>query len=270
MRAGVALAGLVAASAACLGTTGGGLVTFNAYASGPADSTSPLVFETPQGFHVELRTVTMHIGAVYLTTTPENQSSLNTSCIEPGQYVGEVPGGVDVNLLSAAPQPFSVQGDGSVDVARTGEIWLTGGDINAATDATKVVILQGTAARGGASWPFDATVTISANRTKPAGDPSQPGLNPICKRRIVQVSPIVTPVAAGSSLYVRIDPRGWFNSVDLSTLDIVSASPPLYEIPDTDTSGTPGEAAGRNFFTGILTGVLPSGQSAYSFTFQSP
>ncbi len=265
----IARLGFALAFAACVGTTGGHLVTFTAYASGPADAASPLTFDTPAGFHVTLTSAAMHIGAAYLTTTPQNVSSVNTSCIEPGQYIAEVPGGVDVNLLSAAPQPFSVPGDGTVGRALSGEIWLTGGAINATIDTTKVVRLEGTATRDGSTWPFDASVTIGANRTKPVGDPSLPGLNPICKRRIVQVSPIDAAVVAGASLYVRVDPRGWFDSVDFSALDLVQTTPStLYEIPDSDQSPTAGAAAGRNLFTGILTGVLPSGSSAIRFTFE--
>ncbi|MDP9035006.1 MAG: hypothetical protein M3O50_09370 [Myxococcota bacterium] len=265
-RAAIALAGLVVASASCVGTTGGGLVKLTAYASGPPDATSPLAFDTRTGFHVSLRTASMHIGAVYLTTTPQNVGSGSTSCIEPGQYIAEVPGGADVDLLSSVAKPFAVQGDGSVGLARTGEVWLTGGNVNAVDDSTKVVVLQGTATRGGNAWPFRAQVTIGSNRSRPVTDPAQPGLNPICKRRIVQVSPIATSIVAGASLYVRVDPRGWFNSVDFSQLDLVQSTPSrLYEIPDSDSSGTAGATAGRNLLTGILTSALPSGASAFSF-----
>ena len=131
------------------------------------------------------------------------------------------------------------------------------------------VELGGTASRGASVWPFEASVTIGANRAKPVTDPSQPGLNPICKRRIVVVSPIDTPIVGAASLYVTVDPRGWFNSVDFSQLDLVQTSPsPLYQIPDSDNSGTTGAVAGRNLLTGILTGVLPSGASAISFAFR--
>jgi hypothetical protein len=269
IREAVAFAGATLACLSCLGTTGGGLVTFKAYASGPIDAASPLAFDTGMGFHVTLTTATMHIGAVYLTASTPNPGSQNTSCIEPGQYITEVPYPADVDLLSSAAQPFSGQGDGSVNVALTGEVWLTGGDINAPNDTTKVVKLKGTASRSGSSWPFEATVTIGANRTKPVSDPSQPGLNPICKRRILVISPIDTPVVAGASLYVRVDPRGWFNEVDFSQLDLIQTTPSvLYQIPDDDNSPTTGAAAGRNLFTGILTGVLPSGANPITFSFQ--
>jgi hypothetical protein len=269
MQARLASAVFVLVCASCLGTTGGGLVKFDAFASGPPDARSPLVFDTRTGFHVTLTSATTHIGAVYLTSSPANTSSQNTSCIEPGQYIAEVPGGVDVNLLSPMPQLFSVRGDGSMDTARTGEVWLTGGDINAVDDTTQVVALEGTATRRGSSWPFTATVTIGSDRAKAVSDPAQPGLNPICKRRIIVVSPIETPVVAGASLYVRIDPRGWFNSLDFSQLDLIQAIPaPLYQIPNSDNSSTTGAAAGRNLLTGILTGVLPSGASAITFEFR--
>jgi hypothetical protein len=262
---GLAASVLLACGVSCVGTTGGGLITFDAYGAGPADAASPLVFDTETGFHVELTTATLHIGAVYLTATAGNPGSQNTSCIEPGQYLAEVTGAADVNLLSPTPQPFAVQGDASIDVARTGEIWLTGGDINAPADPTKIVTLAGTASRGGQSWPFEATVTIGDNRSKPIDDPAQPGLNPICKRRIVQVSPIDTRIKGGASLVVRVDPRAWFNLADFSQLDVVQTTPTtLYQFPDSDDDAKTGAA----LFTGILTGVLPSGQSAYSFSFQ--
>ncbi len=239
-------------------------MTFDAYASGPADATSPLAFETELGFQVTLTKATMHVGAVYLTATAANLSSQDSSCIEPGRYLAEVPGPADVNLLSAAPQAFSVRGDGSVDVAVTGELWPTGGDINATDDSTEVLALEGTATRGGMSWPFEATVTIGENRTKPTSNPALPGLNPICKRRIVVVSPIQTPIVAGKSLYVRVDPRELVRLVDFSQLDLVQTTPsPLYQVPDSDTADTAGAAAGRDLFTGILT----AGSSAFDFTF---
>jgi len=258
----------LALTSSCVGTTGSGIVSFPAYASGPADAMVPLTFTTAGGFQVALTTATMHIGAVYVTDSAPNPSSQNTSCIEPGRYIAEVAGPVDVNLLSAAPQPFSVMGTGTVDVAQTAEIWLTGGDINAQNDSTEVVTVAGTATRGSTVIPFSAKVTIGDNRLKRVSDVSQPGLNPICKRRIVQVSPLNTSVADRSALYVRVDPRGWFNSVDFTTLELAPTEPPSFEIPDDDFDTGSGADAGRNFFTGILTGVLPSGVSAYSFQFE--
>jgi hypothetical protein len=264
----LASAALAAAlTASCLGTTGSALVTFPAYASGPADAAAPLVFDSGRGFHVTLTAVTMHIGAAYVTASVLNQSSQSSSCIEPGRYIAQVPGSADVDLLSPAPQPFLALGSGTSDPSETAEVWLTGGDVNADEDATPVVTIAGTARRGADSYPFEARVTIGGNRKKPVSDPAQPGLNPICKRRIIEVSPVRVRLAPGGALRLRVDPRGWFNSVDFSALDLESSAPLLYSFPDSDSSGTTGEAAGRSLFTGILTGVLPSGESAYSFTY---
>ena len=61
-----------------------------------------------------------------------------TNCILPGIYTGEALDGLDVDLLSATPQPFPSPGTGTDDEARTGEVWLTGGDVNAAADPTVI------------------------------------------------------------------------------------------------------------------------------------
>jgi hypothetical protein len=275
------------ASCVGVGTTGGALVRFTPYASGPSDSKSPLVFDAPKGFQVTLTRASMRIGAVYLIEGSYNPGSQNTSCIEPGIYAAQVPGGVEVNLLDPSPQEFSVYGNGTANLAQIGEIWLTGGtttspDINAETDPTPVVTLEGTVTGNGQSLPFTATVTISTNRAQPVTNPALPGLNPICKQRILQFSPIHVALFQGGSLFVRVDPRGWFNEVDFSQATCGVDGPTgggacdglqcaatdakgactEYEIPDTNES-----AIGQALFTGMQTGVLPSGASPYSVEF---
>src|SRR4029077_2301140 len=106
--------------------------------------------------------------------------------------------------------------------------------------------------RGSLAYSFRATVTIGTNRQVPVEDPALPGLNPICKERIVQFSPIHLQLFPGGALHVRVDPRGWFNEVDFGAptcgldgppgggacdgLQLVRAArgtgPALYEIPD--------------------------------------
>ena len=108
-------------------------------------------------------------------------------------------------------------------------------------------------------------------------DPSQPGLNPICKQRIVEVFPIAVQLYQGGALYLSVDPSGWFDEVDFTrpTCAIGASSmcpglqqisgegaSALYEIPDTNDS-----TIGHQLFTGILTGTLPSGGSVYGFRF---
>jgi hypothetical protein len=278
-------------SCASVETTGDSLVRFTPYASGPTDATNPLVVENAMnGFQVSLTSVSMRIGAVYLIEGAYNPGSQNTSCIEPGIYCGQVPGGVQVNLLDPEPQEFSVYGNGTADLGQIGEIWLTGGttmspDINAETDTTPIVTMTGVATNGTESYAFQSTVTIGTNRQVPVTNPALPGLNPICKQRILQFSPIHVQLFQGGAMYVRVDPRGWFDEVDFSTptcgtagpanggvcdgLQLVTPAgggkPALYEIPDTNAS-----AIGQALFTGIQTGVLPSGASAYSIAFTRP
>ncbi len=248
--------------------SGSSIVDFLPYGAGPTDAVGSIEFTSPLGFDVTLTKVSAHVGAVYLTTAVSGGDSANTSCVEPGLYIGEVPGAGNLDLLNPTPQEFTVTGDGTSGTVTTAEIWLTNGDINA-TDDTPVITLEGTAEKANEVYPFSASVSIGSNRLKPVTNPALPGLNPICKRRIVTVTTPPFSTENAENLVVRLDPRGWFNSVDFSKLDPDPENPGRYVIPDSDSSGTVGEAAGRNLFTGILTGVLPSGASAYSFAFVS-
>ncbi len=263
------LAALVAgglAVAGCRTDTGSAIVDFLPYGAGPTDAAGSLSFASPLGFDVTLTRVSAHVGALYLTTAVSGGDSANTSCVEPGLYVGEVPGAGNLDLLNPTPQEFTVTGDGTAATVTTAEIWLTNGDINA-TDDTAVIEIEGTAEKANEIYPFSASVSIGSNRLKPVTNAALPGLNPICKRRIITVTTPPFSTENDQDLVVRMDPRGWFNSVDFSSLDPDPVTPGRYVIPDSDSSGTVGEAAGRNLFTGILTGVLPSGASAYSFSF---
>ena len=67
-----------------------------------------------------------------------------------------------------------------------------------------------------------AVVTINDNRLPPVTDPAQPGLDPICKERIVQIATGLT-FQQGGALYVTVDPRDWFDlGVDFSQLPLVT------------------------------------------------
>jgi len=250
-----ALLALVLAS--CVGTTGGGIVTFHAEAAGPPDAVAgqPLAFDTGRGFHVVLDKARLHVGAVYMNRSVPTSGAQDTSCILQGVYVGEVTTGMDVDVLSPDPQPFPAPGDGTADPAVTGEVWLTGGDVNAPGDTTVIVDVAGTATgRDGTSRPFTATVTIGSNRQLPTTNPALPGANPICKRRIVSPIPIALVPSNGGTLLLRIDPRGWFADVDFSQMEQTSTKPPAFVIPDDDTT-QPGTALfdGIHASTGVYT-----------------
>ncbi len=87
---------LVAASlggAACVGTTGSDLVTFDAAAAGPADATpgQGYAFTSGRGYQVVLTRARLHVGAVYLDKTCPTAGAQETGCILPGNtYVAQV------------------------------------------------------------------------------------------------------------------------------------------------------------------------------------
>jgi len=234
----VALASLIAcACAACVGTTGGQLVTFPAAAAGPADAIAgePLRFTTDRGWTVVLSTATLHVGALYLDQSMPVSGSQGTNCVLPGTYVGQVTAGLDVNLLSPAPQPFPGQGSGTTEPpALVGQVWLTGGDVDLAaapSPPTTILAIAGTASRGDIVMPFEGKLTIGTNRQASGG--AAAGADPICRQRIV--SPIPTSVVVGSTggLLLRIDPRLLFVNVDFSQLANISDS---YGFSDDPTS----------------------------------
>jgi len=241
--------GIVAAllTAACGGTTGSGLVSFRAMAGGPANANgSTLSFDTSIGYHVTLTRARIHIGAVYLNVTVPTSGAAATGCVQiPPIYVAEAFGPLAVDLLSPVLQPFPATGEATQTGARTAEVWLTGGDVNAPQDPTVILDVAGTATKSGASFPFQGTVTISDNRAIPPVNPALPGSNPICKQRIV--TPIlvdITPIDGGV-LTLRVDPSGMFNTVDFATMSSAPGSTVL-QIPDTNSG------AGAALFKGLL------------------
>lgn len=240
-------AGLLAL-ASCNGSTGGELVDFEAFAAGPEDAVAgePYVFTTDRGFRVTLDKAVLHIGAVYLNQSVPTSVASDTSCYLAGLYVAEVPGGFDVDVLDPSPQPFPVPGFGTSERARTAEIWLSGGDIEAESDPTVIAQIEGTAEKDGETWAFDATITIGENRRLPAPDDAQPGSRPICKQRVITpISVDLAPVPEGS-LLVRVNPAGWFANVSFDELEQVGTDPARYRFRD-DSDDQPS----RNLFNGL-------------------
>ena len=245
---------LLALVAAC-DTTGGRLVTFDVAAVGPADATGgPRAFITGTGWHVVLTRATLHIGAVYLNLANPISGSQGTNCILPGIYTAEELSGIDVDVLSNDPQRFPEQADGTDDAAKTAEVWLTGGDVNAAEDGTVIADVEGTAI-GATQIPFTGKVTIGSNRLIASSDPSMPSAHPICKQRIVSPIAIDIKPQPGGQLLIRIDPELWFADVDFSQLPEVS--PGEFAFPD-DLS----IPASQNLFTNLRAGA------DYEFSFR--
>jgi hypothetical protein len=221
-----------------VGTTGSDLVDFNAYAAGPegADPSQPMTFTTSRGWNVTLTHAQFHIGAMYLDSAMPIAGSQATSCILPGLYVGSVPGGLDVDVLSGTPQPFSVTGEGTATPALAAELWLSGADVNAQDDSTVILATEGTASNGSLTIPFKGSVTIGRNRAVPPSDPSMPGSNPICKQRIVSPVPVELTPRTGGALLLRINPEGWFANVDFSALEPATNASGVYGFSDNNSN----------------------------------
>jgi hypothetical protein len=226
------------ALAACAQTTGGEAVEFRASAAGPADAASPMEFVSDSGFRVRLTRARLHIGALYLNESAPISVAQETSCTLPGLYVAEVAASLDVDLLSASPVGFPDLGRGNTHPAAVGEVWLSGGDVNASNDTTVILDIAGTASKSGADYPFEGVVTIGSNRAVAVKNPALPGSNPICKQRIVSPIPTAITLSNGGELLLRIDPRGFFSNVDFSLLERARESPPLYRFADR-TDGQP-------------------------------
>lgn len=285
------LAGVAASG--CNGSTGDQLVSFPAYAAGASGAGAPF---SVNGYTIRFTYAHMYVGAIYVNEAPASSGgTFNTpACISEGTYCAQVPGGLDVDLLSTAPQPFPAQGNGSADLGLSWEIYLTQGDVNDPDNSgfgvPNTVDLIGTAKResDGTVFPWAATVTINQqNRGEPAQDPGQPGLNPICKQRILELANISLTLAPGDSMLLTIDPRGWFLlPIDFSSLAPVAspqcqldqssifanpdggAGQAAYCIPDSSnlSGGMLGAQQGSTLFTGIFT----AGSAAYTLTYQQP
>jgi hypothetical protein len=274
-----------AAAAACNGTTGDQLISFPAYAAGAKGAGDPF---SANGYTIQLTYAHMYVGAIYVNEAPaQNGGTFNTpACIDQGVYCAQVPAGLDVDLLSTKPQQFPGQGNGSADLGLSWELYLTQGDVNNPNNAgfgiPNTADLVGTAKRqsDGQVFSWAATVTINAsNRGKPAQQPGQPGLNPICKQRIIEIGDIDVRLSPGGTLNLTIDPRAWFHlPIDFSALPSVASAQcttdqsSLYGdaqtcIPDASnlSGGTLGSQQGINLFTGISTG----GNAAFSLTYSS-
>jgi hypothetical protein len=202
---------------------------------------------TAGNFTIQLTTARMHIGAVYFDEAPPGTGFDGPVCIASGVYAAQVPGPVDVDLLSTAPQEFSVYGNGSADTAQSWQVWLTDGDVNE-VNFTPIVQLEGTATdANGNAVSFGAIVTINDNRSQGSADPAQPGNDPICKSRIVQIGGLDLTFSPGGTLAMTVDPRVWFTQqaepIDFSAGQLPPVTDPDCLSADTATSVSPQDYA---------------------------
>ena len=250
----LALLLVVFALTACIGTTGSGIVSFEAYGAGleelpPDTATRGLSFVNGKGWSITLTRATLHIGAVYLNRSVPVSGGQERECILPGVYVAQVLRGTTIDTLSPDLQRFPELGTGTADHAITAEVWLTGNGRRVDLEdgpTTTIAEVAGTATRGAESMRFEGTITIGRNRRIPADDPARPGANPICTQRIVNLIPTSITPTDGGALVVRVDPRPWFANVELGELAPVSAESDLRRIPD-DSESSPA----HNLFEGL-------------------
>ncbi|HEY1696677.1 MAG TPA: hypothetical protein VGG39_31160 [Polyangiaceae bacterium] len=281
MRRLVPILALGLAALACNGSTGDHLITFTAYARGATGAAQPF---TVGDYSIQLSEAKMLVGAVYVDESPLGNQTGGPVCISPDVYAAQVPGPVEVDLLSDQPQEFSVYGQGTADTGLSWQMWLTDGDVNEANRA-HVVDLQGTATRtsDGTAIPFAAIVTINDNRIVTTVDPADPGANPVCKQRIVLVGGIDETFFDGGKLTITIDPRPWFElGFDFASLPPVDSDTclggdttvpvdPTVDygsaqvcIPNTNYASGAGAIEGQELFTSIVTG----GSAAYTLQYQ--
>jgi hypothetical protein len=246
------------ASASCTGTTGDALITFTAYASGSPSASKPFQTYLEGGgstpaFSVQLTMARMHIGALYFDESPPSTGFDTPECITPDIYAAQVPGPVDLDLLSTAPQEFSVYGSGSADVALSWDIWLTDGagqvdDIDATMNQIPSVELAGVATRLSdprQSYAFGAVVSINQTESGAGArlmqpTPALPGEYPICKQRILQLGGIHLPFQQGGKLMMTVDPTAWFKiaNIDFSNLDPTTGASNAECYLDSDSDAT--------------------------------
>jgi hypothetical protein len=248
---------LLAAASGCVGSTGGDSFSFEALARGAGTGTLDAPYLTGLGYSLVLTRARVHVGAMYVNRSAPTSVSSDTSCTLPGVYVAEVPFPLDVDALSREPQRFPELGQATADLGRTGEVWLNGGDVNDPNDSTVILDVAGTAARGGASYPFEGMLTIGENRLQPV-PPELPGLKPICKERIV--TPIRTDVTLtrGGRLTLTIDVARMFSNVDFSLLE-----PDADGVRHFDDDPSTANAASNNLYVG-----LRASSGVYHFGFE--
>lgn len=236
MRRGLVALGFAATVAACVQTTGGTIVDFPVAAAGASDlGGGPLAFTSDLGFHVTLTKATLHVGAVYLVQAAPVSGAQSTSCILPGTFIAQMTTGMDVDLLSSAPQRFPVLGHGTTGDALVGQLWLTGVDIDRTDDVTPILVVEGTAEKDGDRRAFSGRVTIGSNRLVATG--AAAGANPICKQRIVSVLTAVGVRETGG-LLVRIDARELFTNVDFGGLSSSKDVSVFADAPNKDQPST--------------------------------
>lgn len=221
--------------AGCQNTTGGARIQFRVAAAGPdLDPAVIPTFLNLLDFDVTLSRAVLHIGAIYLNENPNISTADDQfGCYGGGRNVGQVLGGLDVNLLSPDPQLFPLIGEGTQSHARAASVWLSGTQrVDVTEDPQVILSIAGVAQHADQRYPFEGALTISRNRLVPPQVPETPGVNPICKERIIAPIPVSLRLAGDGLLLVRIDPFDLFAVTDFSQLRRDPLNPLQYRFSD--------------------------------------
>jgi hypothetical protein len=224
----------------CSEETGSSIVEFDAFAGGRLQNRAKktYTFDSGAGYQVTLTRADLTIGAVYLNRARPVLGGQDTACYLPGLYAAEVRSSVAFDALSEELVPFEGTGIGTADRALTGEVWYTGGEIDALKDGTRILSFEGTATKGASSFGFYGAITISQNRAVPSTDPATPGANPLCKERIVTPISVDIKPRDGGRLELRVLPEVWFDQVDFAGLEGALGHGEVIEIPDSREDST--------------------------------
>jgi hypothetical protein len=249
------LACLALSGTGCVGTTGGDTFSFEAFGRGAGTGTAESPAVTGLGYTLVLTRARVHVGALYLNRAAPTSVSSDTSCTLSGVYVAEVPLPLELDALSSERQPFPGLGQATAELAQTGEVWLTGGDVNEPSDETVILDVAGVAERQGARFPFEGMLTIGENRLEPT-PPELPGLKPICKERIVSPVPALVTPERGRALALTVDAARMFSNVEFSELAMDGEG--IYHFDDDPSTATP---ASENLYIGLraATGIYQFG-----------
>jgi hypothetical protein len=242
-------------TAHCGEGTGNRLVTFSAQVSAaPELGLSPgqaLQFTTPRGFDVVLTTARLFIGAMYFSSLAPMTASgaAEAPCVALGLTTGEVRGGGRAfDVLDPTPQTFEAPGFGSDLPTRSASLWLTAKDVNDDDERTSILAVEGTATRGETSYPFTGSFRIGNNRITPPRNPALPSSNPICEQRIVTPIAFETTLSEGATVWLQVDARAFFSSVNFATLTPTGATPATYRFQDTSADAQQADTALYNGF----------------------
>ncbi len=189
--------------AGCRNTTGEARLNFRAAAGGPDLAPADIPnFLNLLDFDVTLSKAILHIGAIYLNANDRISTADDQfGCYGGGRDVGQVLGALDVDLLARDPQPFPAPGEGIQARARAAAVWLTGTQrVDQVEDPQVILDVAGIAQRAGRRYPFEGKLHIGANHVIAPQNPATPGVNPICKQRIVAPVPTDIHLTAGGLL----------------------------------------------------------------------